>query len=101
MSLFIGFVPVHVQAQELSAAFTETFDATALVRFSKEKVNKNNVKYKSATIEVITTSRALSHFIHEIDEYGSNTFLADNNKYRVQAPREREPAVTHVKPYIM
>lgn len=103
MSLFIGFVPVHVQEKELSDAFTETFDATVLVRFSKEKVNQKNMKYKSATIEVVTMTRGLSHFIREIDEYGSNTFLADKNKYRVQASRERDVPVqvTHVKPYIM
>jgi len=41
-----------------------------------------------------------------MDEYGSNTFLADKNKYRVQYAKEREKEkekerTTHVKPYIM
>lgn len=104
MSLFIGFVPVHVSAEELTNAFSETFDASVLVRLSKEKVNKNNLKYTSATIDILTSSRSLGHFLSEMDEYGSNTFLADKNKYRVQYARERErekERTTHVKPYIM
>ena len=104
MSIFIGFVPVHVTADQLTNAFSETFDASVLVRLSKEKVNKNDVKYKSATIDLITTSRALDHFLSQMDEYGSNTFIADKNKYRVQYAQERTPRapqVKQIKPYIM
>jgi hypothetical protein len=107
MSLFIGFVPVQVSAQALTDAFAETFGASVLVRLSKEKVNKNNLKHTSATIDIVTSSRALTHFLSEVDEYGSNTFVADKNKYRVQyakereRERERERTTTHVKPYII
>lgn len=103
MSLFIGFVPIYVEAKELSDAFAETFDVTALVHFSKDKVNKNNVKYRSATIELITTSRSMIHFMEQIDEYESNTFIANKNKYRVQYAKERVsvPQIKFVKPYVM
>ncbi len=102
--MFIGFVPVHVTELNLADAFMETFDSSVMVRFSKEKVNRNNMKYKSATIEVITSSRALTHFISQIHEYGSNTFMADKIEYRVQLTTVREeptPIVKTVKPYIM
>jgi len=101
MSLFISVVPLHVEEKELLNAFAETFDVTVLVRFSKEKVNQNT-KYKSATIELITTSRTMVHFMAQIDEYGSNTFIADKNKYRVQYAKERHvPQIQLVKPYVM
>lgn len=102
MSLFIGFVPVQVSEQSLTDAFAETFGATVMVRLSKEKVNKNNLKYTSAVVDIITPSRSLGHFLSEIDEYGSNTFIADKNKYRVQYNKERTHVqVRQVKPYIM
>jgi hypothetical protein len=103
MSLFIGFVPAHVSVEQLTAAFEETFSATVMVKLSKDKVNKNDVKYKSATIDIISNSRDLSHFISQIDDYGSNTFISDRQHYRVQHGKQREP-VSRVKtftPYIM
>ena len=101
MTLFIGFVPVHVSLEQLTNAFAETFGATVMVRFSKEKVNKNDVKYKSATIDIISNSRDLGHFISQLDDYGSNTFLSDKQSYRVQYAKKREPTVKTFTPYIM
>jgi hypothetical protein len=105
MSLFIGFVPLAVSVDDLANAFTETFGSTVMVRFSKDKVNKNGVKYKSATIEVITSTRELNHFTSQIHEYESNTFIMDKNtKLRVQFAKVHEvrtPAVQYVKPYVM
>ena len=104
MSLFIGFVPQHVTADDLTNAFYETFGATVMVRMTKEKLNKNEVRYRSATVDVITSTKELSHFAKEIDEYGSNTFIADKNKYRVQyamVHENRVPQVKTVKPYVM
>jgi|LauGreDrversion4_2_1035121.scaffolds.fasta_scaffold38936_11 hypothetical protein len=100
MSLFIGFVPVYVSEEELVDAFSETFSASVLVRLSQEKV-KNETKYKSATVDIITSSRALTHFMTQIDEYGSNTFLANKQKYIVRHAKERVPASTRIKPYVM
>ena len=102
MYLFIGFVPVQVSEEKLTDAFLETFGASVLVRFSQEKV-KNDSKYKSATVEVVTSSRVLTHFMSQIDEYGSNTFLADKNTYIVRYAKERRPQdnTTRVKPYVM
>jgi len=103
MALFIGFVPVNVSVDDLTNAFHETFGATVMVRFSKDKVNKKEVKYKSATIDIISHSRDLDHFMSQINDYESNTFISDKQYYRVQYATQREyvPPIKSVKPYVM
>jgi hypothetical protein len=100
MSLFIGFVNPNVTVTQLERLFAETFDANVLVRFSKQCKNMFGVWFKSATIEVCSSSPLFEHFLSQVTLHGNNTFMGDGNTYKVQFSNP-EKNVTRVIPRIV
>jgi hypothetical protein len=100
MSLFIGFVAPHVTVTQLERLFADTFDANVWVRFSKQSKNKYGAWYKSATIEVCSSSSSFNHFLSQVTLHGNNTFMGDGNSYKVQFARP-ELNVTRVTPRVV
>ena len=100
MALFIGFVVPNVTQGQLERLFHETFDAGVNVRFSKERKNQYGTLYKSATIEVISSTPCLRHFLSQVTLHGNNTFIGDGNSYKVQFAEDSAP-VRKISPHVM
>lgn len=99
MSLFIGFVDANVTVNQLECLFADTFDAQVFVRFNKQCKNMFGVWFKSATIEVCTSSPSFDHFISQVKLHGNNTFMGGGHSYKVQISTELN--VTRVTPRIV
>lgn len=84
MSLFISFVPSNMTVDDLERIFDETFGATVMVHFSKEKTNTFGKKFKSASVEVLGNTPEMTHFISQVKRYDSNSFTAETVTYTVR-----------------
>lgn len=84
MSLFITYVPLTISVDDLERFFDETFGATVMVHFGKEKTNLHGQRFKTANVEVLGRTREMNQFISQIEEHGSNSFIAQSVSYTVR-----------------